>query len=59
MPYHLRTLQASNAEKSTIDVKKEIRGLMAATGGTDKTAEEKNSCSIGAMMNGGTCEASH
>lgn len=60
MPYYLRTLQASNAEKSTIDVKEEIRGLMAATGGTDKpayTAEEKNACSIDAMLNGGTCEA--
>ena len=44
----------------TIDVKKEIRGLMPATGGSDKpafTAEEKNACSIEAMMNGGTCEA--
>jgi len=58
--YYLRTLQASNIEKTTIDVKKETRGLMASTGGTDKptyTAEEKNACSIEAMMNGGTCEA--
>ncbi len=58
--YYLRTLGASNVEKSTIDVKKETRGLMAATGGTDKptyTEAEKDACSIEAMMNGGTCEA--
>jgi ribonucleoside-diphosphate reductase alpha chain len=56
--YYLRTLQASNIEKATIDVKKEVRGGMAA--GPVKrefTAEEKNACSIDAMMNGGECEA--
>ena len=61
--YYLRTLQASNIEKSTIDVKKEQRGVMAtqtaATAAEAKTftAEEKNACSIDAMLNGGTCEA--
>jgi ribonucleoside-diphosphate reductase alpha chain len=56
--YYLRTLQASNIEKATIDVKKEVRGGMAAaTGGKTFTAEEKMACSIEAMMNGGTCEA--
>ncbi|MGC4014995.1 MAG: hypothetical protein QM755_10855 [Luteolibacter sp.] len=58
--YYLRTLQASNIEKATIDVKKEVRGLAAGTGGTPAktyTAEEVNACSIEAMMNGGTCEA--
>ena len=65
--YYLRTLQASNIEKSTIDVKKEQRGVMAtqtaataatAAGATrTPTAEEKNACSIDAMLNGGTCEA--
>ncbi|MBK1831119.1 ribonucleoside-diphosphate reductase subunit alpha [Verrucomicrobiaceae bacterium R5-34] len=47
--YYLRTLQASNIEKSTVDVKQ----------GQAKqyTAAEKNACSIEAMMNGGECEA--
>ena len=54
--YYLRTLQASNIEKATIDMKKEVRGL-AAGGGKTFTAEEKMACSIDAMMNGGTCEA--
>ncbi len=60
--YYLRTLQASNIEKSTIDVKKEQRGVMAtqtaATASAKQfTAEQKNACSIDAMMNGGECEA--
>jgi ribonucleoside-diphosphate reductase alpha chain len=57
--YYLRTLQASNIEKSTIDVKKEVRGLAgnATPAAKTYTAEEKNACSIDAMLNGGTCEA--
>ena len=71
--YYLRTLQASNVEKSTIDVKKEQRGVMATATATAATATaatnaataakreysaaEKNACSIDAMMNGGECEA--
>ena len=61
--YYLRTLQASNIEKSTIDVKKEQRGVMAtqtaatAAGAKTYTEAEKNACSIDAMLNGGTCEA--
>jgi len=58
--YYLRTLQASNVEKSTVESRKETRGLMARDGAPEKreyTAEEKNACSIDAMMNGGTCEA--
>ena len=61
--YYLRTLQASNIEKSTIDVKKEQRGVMAtqtaatAAGTKTFTEAEKNACSIDAMLNGGTCEA--
>ena len=60
--YYLRTLQASNVEKSTIDVKKEQRGVMATqtaatAAGAKFSAEEKNACSIDAMLNGGTCEA--
>jgi ribonucleoside-diphosphate reductase alpha chain len=66
----LRTLQASKVEKSTIGSRKETRGLMARDGAPEKrehglqslggvgyTAEEKNACSIDAMLNGGTCEA--
>jgi|688.fasta_scaffold24200_5 ribonucleoside-diphosphate reductase alpha chain len=66
--YYLRTLQASNIEKATIDVKKEQRGHMAAQTATTAaanaaavaktySAEEKMACSIDAMLNGGECEA--
>jgi len=55
--YYLRTLQASNIEKATIDVKKEVRGGMGVTPAKVYTAEEKNACSLDAMLNGGTCEA--
>jgi ribonucleoside-diphosphate reductase alpha chain len=59
--YYLRTLGASNVEKSTIDVKKEQRGVMAtataATAAKTYSDEEKNACSLDAMLNGGTCEA--
>jgi len=52
------TFEASNIEKCTIDVKKETRGVMGATPEAKTfTAEEKNACSIDAMLNGGTCEA--
>ncbi len=64
--YYLRTMQASNAEKSTIDVKKVQRGHMAtqtaATAATaaakkEYTQAEQNACSIDAMLDGGECEA--
>ena len=64
--YYLRTLQASNTEKATIDVKKTQRGHMAtqtaataATAAAKKefTQAEQNACSIDAMLNGGECEA--
>lgn len=67
--YYLRSLQASNIEKSTIDVKKERRGAMAgglsAAGAGKKpdteaprfTPEQQQACSIDAMLNGGECEA--
>jgi ribonucleoside-diphosphate reductase alpha chain len=43
---------------SMIDVKKETRSLMASTTAKREfTAEEKNACSLDAMLNGGTCEA--
>ncbi|NWK57519.1 ribonucleoside-diphosphate reductase subunit alpha [Verrucomicrobiaceae bacterium N1E253] len=54
--YYLRTLQASNIEKSTIDVKKEVRGV-ASGQKKQYTEAEKNACSIDAMLNGGECEA--
>ena len=50
--YYLRTLGASNIEKATIAVRKDVRGEMAANADDDAAA-----CSVEAMMNGGTCEA--
>ena len=55
--YYLRTLQASNIEKATVNVKKDLRGAMAEDGKKEYTEAEKNACSLEAMMNGGTCEA--
>jgi ribonucleoside-diphosphate reductase alpha chain len=67
--YYLRTLQASNIEKATVAVKKEIRGAVAAgastTEGTGEgaspkkhyTEEQKIACSIEAMRRGEECEA--
>jgi ribonucleoside-diphosphate reductase alpha chain len=54
--YYLRTLQASNVEKSTIDVKKEVRGV-AGNAKREFSAEEKMACSLEARMNGEECEA--
>ena len=59
--YYLRSLGASNIEKATVQVKKEVRGVAgeapAEVAKKVYTAEEKNACSIEAMRNGGTCEA--
>ena len=66
--YYLRTLQASNIEKATIDVKKEQRGVMATATAARESGPhslgvggysdaEKLVCSIDAMRNGGECEA--
>ncbi len=64
--YYLRTLGASNIEKATIQVKKELRGVSEAAaagenGGANAnpeyTEEQKQACSIEAMMNGGECDA--
>jgi len=52
----LGTFFPSNIEKATIDVKKEQRGVMA-TAAREYSDAEKNSCSIDAMIDGGTCEA--
>lgn len=60
--YYLRTLGASNIEKATVAVKKEMRGRVSdtATGADSKkeyTEAEKQACSLDAMLNGGECEA--
>ena len=58
--YYLRTLGASNIEKATVSVKKEVRGRAGENNTSaprEYSAEEKTTCSIEAMMNGGTCEA--
>jgi len=55
--YYLRNRSASNIEKSTAEVGKELRGIIAQGGVKQYTAEEKMACSIEAMRNGGTCEA--
>ena len=60
--YYLRTLGASNIEKATVAVKKEMRGRVsdsAASGDPKKefTDAEKQACSLDAMLNGGECES--
>ena len=64
--YYLRSLGASNIEKATVSIKKEVRGHAGAAesssqpkGSSKKTftAEQKLACSIEAMRNGGECEA--
>ena len=60
--YYLRTLGASNIEKATTSVKKDVRGIAGQT--TEDSAPkngyteaERKACSIDAMMNGEECEA--
>ena len=48
--YYLRTLQASNIEKSTVDI-------MQSGQKKEYTKAEVQACSIDAMINGGECEA--
>ncbi|MDP4644277.1 MAG: ribonucleoside-diphosphate reductase subunit alpha [Opitutales bacterium] len=59
--YYLRTLGASNIEKATTSVKKEVRGRAgqadAAPAKKEYTDAEVKACSLDAMMNGGECEA--
>ncbi|NCG08084.1 MAG: ribonucleoside-diphosphate reductase subunit alpha [Verrucomicrobia bacterium] len=61
--YYLRTLGASNIEKATTSVKKEVRGRAgqstapAAEPKQEFTEAEKQACSLDAMINGGECEA--
>ncbi|PXA04801.1 ribonucleoside-diphosphate reductase subunit alpha [Coraliomargarita sinensis] len=60
--YYLRTLGASNIEKATTSVKKEVRGRAGvatndAAPKKEYTEAEKKACSLEAMMNGEECEA--
>jgi ribonucleoside-diphosphate reductase alpha chain len=64
--YYLRSLGASNIEKATVAVKKEMRGIASESGATapaaepakrEYTEEEKKACSIEAMRRGEICEA--
>ena len=55
--YYLRSLAASNIEKSTVSAKKEVRIQSGGEGKKEYTAEEIKACSIDAMMNGEECEA--
>ena len=55
--YYLRTLGASNIEKATVKVKKEMRGVVARENNPEYTEEQKQACSLDAMMKGGECEA--
>ncbi|MGJ8640300.1 MAG: hypothetical protein ACSHYA_13005 [Opitutaceae bacterium] len=57
--YYLRTLGASNIEKATTSVKKEVRGRAGQTDAPKKdyTPEEVKACSLEAMMRGEECEA--
>jgi ribonucleoside-diphosphate reductase alpha chain len=57
--YYLRTLGASNIEKATTSVKKEVRGRAGQVDApkSEYTEAEVKACSLEAMMNGGECEA--
>lgn len=60
--YYLRTLGASNIEKATVAVKKEMRGRVSDSASSKDTKKEyteaeKQACSLDAMLNGGECEA--
>jgi ribonucleoside-diphosphate reductase alpha chain len=64
--YYLRSLGASNIEKATVAVKKEVRGAIAADNAEAQASvpakrtysdEEKKACSIEAMRRGEICEA--
>ena len=51
--YYLRTLGASDIEKATIDVKKEVRGVVSG----EQDSQPQSACSIDAWMNGEECES--
>jgi ribonucleoside-diphosphate reductase alpha chain len=54
--YYLRTQQASNIEKASIKVNKEVR-IYATETTREYTDAEKQACSLDALLNGGECEA--
>jgi ribonucleoside-diphosphate reductase alpha chain len=55
--YYLRSLGASNIEKATATVRKEVRGMAGDEGRKAFSDAEKKACSIEAMRNGEECEA--
>jgi ribonucleoside-diphosphate reductase alpha chain len=71
--YYLRTPSASHIEEATLNLHKELRGVVAQTAsGTaasgspngsaaaqveEATEGERLACRLEAMLNGGTCEA--
>ncbi|MDF1825136.1 MAG: ribonucleoside-diphosphate reductase subunit alpha [Verrucomicrobiales bacterium] len=55
--YYLRTLQASNIEKATTKVSKEVRISAGEAPKKEFTEAEKQQCSLDALMNGEECEA--
>jgi ribonucleoside-diphosphate reductase alpha chain len=56
--YYLRTLGASNIEKATLNLKKEVRGMVGGEPAKPEfTAEEKQACSLAARARGEECEA--
>lgn len=54
--YYLRTQQASNIEKATTKVNKEVR-IYTVENPREYSDAEKQQCSIDAILNGGECEA--
>jgi len=54
--YYLRTQQASNIEKATTKVNKEVR-IYTAENPREFSEAEKQQCSLDALLNGGECEA--
>ncbi len=55
--YYLRTLQASNIEKATVRVKKEMNKSFSEVEPKAYTEAERQACSIEAMRDGEECEA--
>jgi ribonucleoside-diphosphate reductase alpha chain len=59
--YYLRTLGASNIEKATVTMKQVEKSQLGANSEEDVakqfSEDEKNACSIQAMLNGEECEA--
>ncbi len=55
--YYLRTMGASNIEKASVSMKKEMRGVGVPAAAKEVTEEEKLACSLEARMRGEECEA--